>query len=488
MKQSFDLDNFESFLSEQADRHRMYANDRVWHNIQQSIHGIDRWPALTFASILTLAFFAVVLTISYPNRQLISNQQLSAQVNQLPDDKRVAVSSASKEALILDGQSVASTGISVLQNQANVRTENQAKALLVENKNVVNNNEAGGYTELASPDGQMHSIYTSSRPSEPSIPPTIESQTQSSSLIEFGHLPVSVLSQAKAAPNTSLIASPERYSFNNDLIEKAAEKHFVNTSIGYGPSLPAELNKNQSRWGIQVYATPSISYRYLLEDKKYLDDPSSINGPLAPYLTNSVNQFVRHKPKMGAEIGAAVLYQLSDNLRVKTGLQLNYREYGIEAYATSIPQPAVLALNRGNGIDSLVRYTNISAQSGYKPIELSSNFLQLALPVGFDLRLAQANKVGFYVAASGQLTWQLASNSYLISADYKNYVKQPDLDRRFNINTAIEAFISYDAGGVTWQAGSQIRYQLLPGSTTAYPVREHLVDYGFKVGVVKNLK
>jgi hypothetical protein len=191
---------------------------------------------------------------------------------------------------------------------------------------------------------------------------------------------------------------------------------------------------------------------------------------------------------MGAEIGAAVLYQLTDNLRVKSGLQLNYRQYGIEAYATAQMQPAILALDRGQGVDSVIRYTNISAQSGYKQLELSSNFLQLALPVGFDLRLAQANKVGFYVSASSQLTWQLSSNSYIISADYKNYLKQPDLDRRFNINTAVEAFVSFDAGGVTWQAGPQIRYQLLPGSTSAYPVREHLVDYGLKVGVVKTFK
>lgn len=76
MKHSFDLDNLESFLSEQADRHRMYANDRVWRNIQQSLHGTDKWPALTFVSILTLAFLAVVLTFSYPNKQLIDDRSL----------------------------------------------------------------------------------------------------------------------------------------------------------------------------------------------------------------------------------------------------------------------------------------------------------------------------------------------------------------------------------------------------------------------------
>jgi hypothetical protein len=102
--------------------------------------------------------------------------------------------------------------------------------------------------------------------------------------------------------------------------------------------------------------------------------------------------------------------------------------------------------------------------------------------------MAQFKNIGFYLAASGQLTYQLGNNSFVLSNDYKNYMKQPDLDRKFNINTAVEAFISFKAGGVTWQAGPQIRYQMLPGTTDAYPIREHLIDYGLKVGVVKTLK
>jgi hypothetical protein len=121
-------------------------------------------------------------------------------------------------------------------------------------------------------------------------------------------------------------------------------------------------------------------------------------------------------------------------------------------------------------------------------MNLSSNFLQIAIPVGFDMKIADTRSVDFYVSAAGQFTYQVASSYYVLSDDYKNYLKQPDIDRKFNINTAIEAFASFEAGGITWQAGPQIRYQLLPGSKDVYPIREHLIDYGFKVGVVKKLK
>ncbi|MCU0403408.1 MAG: hypothetical protein MUE99_02585, partial [Chitinophagaceae bacterium] len=83
MKHSFDLDNFESFLSEQADRHRMYPGDRVWRNIQENLHGTSRWPALTFGAILTMATLAIVLTITYPNRNLLENNPVAVKGSSL---------------------------------------------------------------------------------------------------------------------------------------------------------------------------------------------------------------------------------------------------------------------------------------------------------------------------------------------------------------------------------------------------------------------
>ncbi len=76
----------------------------------------------------------------------------------------------------------------------------------------------------------------------------------------------------------------------------------------------------------------------------------------------------------------------------------------------------------------------------------------------------------------------------MVSSDYKKYIQEPDLVRHFNLNTSLETFMSYKMGGVTWQAGPQIRYQILPGTTNDYPIHEHLIDFGFKIGVVKSLK
>ena len=60
---------------------------------------------------------------------------------------------------------------------------------------------------------------------------------------------------------------------------------------------------------------------------------------------------------------------------------------------------------------------------------------------------------------------------------------------KWNINTGIEAFMQFNGKkGISWQVGPQIRYQLLPGAVRSYPVREHLIDYGLKIGFVKTLQ
>jgi hypothetical protein len=82
----------------------------------------------------------------------------------------------------------------------------------------------------------------------------------------------------------------------------------------------------------------------------------------------------------------------------------------------------------------------------------------------------------------------LNNQAYLLSTNLRNYAKVPSLYRDFHINTAIEAFLSINMGSYKWNIGPQIRYQLLSSYKQNYPIKEHLYDYGFKVGVTKTLR
>jgi hypothetical protein len=70
----------------------------------------------------------------------------------------------------------------------------------------------------------------------------------------------------------------------------------------------------------------------------------------------------------------------------------------------------------------------------------------------------------------------------------KKYIKAPDLLSNLNLNTALETFLRWDVNNVQFQAGPQLRYQLFSNARGDYPIKEHLVDYGFRFGIVKTLR
>ena len=73
-------------------------------------------------------------------------------------------------------------------------------------------------------------------------------------------------------------------------------------------------------------------------------------------------------------------------------------------------------------------------------------------------------------------------------SDYTNYTKEPSLFRKWNANSAVEAFISYQLGKFRWQIGPQFRYQLFSTYTDKYPLKENLTEYGIKVGITKTIR
>src|SRR5881275_3077033 len=71
----------EDFLQKQADEHRMYPSDKLWRNIQLTLHGETRWPALTYISIFIIAALVVTTLLIKPEERLKKNVAVYAAVN-----------------------------------------------------------------------------------------------------------------------------------------------------------------------------------------------------------------------------------------------------------------------------------------------------------------------------------------------------------------------------------------------------------------------
>jgi hypothetical protein len=111
----------------------------------------------------------------------------------------------------------------------------------------------------------------------------------------------------------------------------------------------------------------------------------------------------------------------------------------------------------------------------------------LSIPIGAEWTVINKNRIQFNVAGSIQPTYVINNQSYMVSSDLKNYAQSPSLYRNFNLNTGFEAFITFRTGATKWNIGPQLRYQLMSSYKSEYPIKEHLMEYGFKLGMTRTL-
>ena len=210
-----------------------------------------------------------------------------------------------------------------------------------------------------------------------------------------------------------------------------------------------------------------------------------INSPLVQ--TPTFNQAVRHRPDIGLELGFTLNYSVTKKLQFKTGLQLNIRQYQIDTYESGA-NAATLALVNGGRVQTVSVMSSYTNNVGFRSAKLNNKVYQIALPVGLDYQLFRFKKFGIHTQATIQPTYNINNNVYLLSTDYANYAAGNDYVRKWNINTSAGIQFSYQKGNTIWQLGPQIRYQTLPTYNNPYPIKENLIDYGFRIGWSKQFK
>ena len=190
------------------------------------------------------------------------------------------------------------------------------------------------------------------------------------------------------------------------------------------------------------------------------------------------------------ETGVSLQYSFAKRLKLKAGLQLNYTRYNAHAFETNHPIATSITMNNeaDNYVYETFKTSNYSNASGLSPAKLHNETYQLSIPIGADFKLASVDNFSWYAGATIQPTILVYAKSFIISADRRSYVHDPSLLNRFNLNAGFETYISYKtASGYTWQLGPQYRTQIFSTNTKLYSVEERLLNFGFKVGVTKQL-
>lgn len=442
MSGQFNIDDLEEFIQREADKHRMYPNNQVWQNINEELHGRNRWPALTFTSTLICLFLIFGFIFFNPNKEL----------NNTP---RVTIANMDK-------------GSAIKAISTRIKNENRLPLVSVKDKL---NGSFQPFQSLAFDKGKKANDYE---------------VVLNTSLNRISSVEKETLKKEQVTTESPIFN-------NNDAKEQKFNLKFNSSEVKNVPPTKTEIakkdQKQKDKWSFVMYGGPSISYR-ILSQSDNSDSHIPYNPVLAGSPTQNVNDFVRQHPSYGAQIGMLLQYSINDRLRIKGGLQISYRHYTMDAYNSS-NQKAILLLNRSTYFDTIITNSNIrniSDQFSDKSITLSNHYIQIGLPIGLDWTFKSTKKLNLHAGLAFQSTYQINKNIYLISSDYNHYVKTPSLMRRWNFNVETELLAEFKIGKTNWLAGPQIKYQLLPSQVRNYSIQERLIDYGFKIGVVKHLK
>ncbi len=457
MERNFYNEEFEEFLKQKSDQYKMYPSDRVWNKVYKSIHRGRRWTAI---GIILLFITGAGLV----GREMLLNNY-------------------SNVAVQLDKSITLQTGISLSNHIKN--QPDQLQDIVINNTlskaNVVHRKYSNGQQFSNIPAELIISDNSIVSKERNILAPVLSLPAAESIALQFNNsgTPTFIAKKNQLITITGKSLPISGRIKTVKVSEKKEENNPTLTIQNYNGSIGAG---RVYKWSLQLYASPIVSYRRLSN----LNNKPEGNVPVAINYAGNLDGYLHHKPAIGFEIGTKVQYEISKSLHLYAGAQLNYSRYYIDAYNYHA-EKASIALNTPRAVDTVSNYTNIRNFDGYSPEQLQNQYFQLSVPLGAELKLLGNRRLQLSIAGAIQPTYLISSNSYLISSDYKNYIQNPDLARKFNVHTNFEAFVSYQLGGLKWQIGPQFRYQLFSSYSDKYPIREYLTEFGIKLGITKTI-
>jgi len=521
MESNFYSDEFEQLIKGKTEQYKMYPSEKVWKGVHGSLHTKRKWFIMGMSLLITgILVFA--------GKELIAPSGRSALAKKLPavstaagGSAKTATESLPAPALRAFHNNIASSSTGKHNDQSeDAGTEDQPyKGITITVSHLV----------ISQPDLSEFLSHAVRLPAEvPSLPVTAAARTAAAIPAEDrvttaqgaengGLNDNETWATARADAHITRVARNNTPSKNNlaatrsvvpdpvgdrealtdsagmtvkntvNFTESIADQQRINWLADYAV-YNLRVAPKRGRKFLQLYMSPTVNYRALsggsLASKSLIQ-----NIPLAPFHLGDAKNYVDHNPSLGFEVGGILQYRLTRNLTVKGGLQFSFSRYTIKAYASS-PQQATIALNSYYGyyLDSVTATSNIGNFGGKTQVSLNNDYYQLSAPVGFELRIMGNERLQLNLGATIQPTYLLNTNSYMLTTDYTNYIKEPSLLRRWNVNGGLEAFLSYKTrSGLRWQVGPEFRYQLLSSYDSQYPIHEHLKGYGIKFGIVKSL-
>jgi hypothetical protein len=477
MEHGYDND-IERLLRENVDDYRMYPSPGVWNGVYERLHGRRR---ILITGAISLCLLLLLL-IMYRERRNVTEAPVAARTVKPGGNETGAAAQNTANNVV----SIAALPQQLPLNQpASLRLP--AEISQIRERHPLNTNAAAGTaveTDVLPPAVALRSEENEVFAEKEN---THELLAGKAGVRRFSSK-AGTVSAAETGTDGILnnIITPEALIADNTNTDRelqniqtaaAAEKKIQSAPVAKDKTVKTFFSKAKNSSFAQFYVSPSISYRRLYDSR--LKGRTSAGGDL--------DKAVFHRPDMGLEAGVAWLLPVDSRLRIKAGLQFNYNRYNIKASATFWEPVTINASNRDVTIATPYR----NRPDGVFPQWLENSNLQVSIPLGFEVAISGSDKAQLNIGATLQPSYLLRDKSYILSSDLKSYASSEELSkynpqdyliRRLNVNAGIEAFITVNTGKSRWQFGPQFRYQLFSSYNKANPIKERLIDYGFKIG------
>jgi hypothetical protein len=479
-------DELEQFLQEEVKQHRMYPSDHIWRNIRTELHGNKAWPALTFISLFIITALTISTLLNNHPVQLVSRSSITALPKPAQPAQNLSMTVADKAVDKNYFEKIAPEQITA-ETFAGLKENN-----VIADQGIIAVNTFDNVQPIGTQMPADHLRLTEKTNTHAPVSSLQQQLTIAPSFIAKEEAPVANTLMPTTEP-PAMNVQPAQQTTAKATDAHATPDDFFKDFRFVGNTEPQKKN---SKFGFQFYVTPSTSYRRLSDDKvKEIIQPAAaaVSGNQTLSLnysayTSDVNSVVRHRPAVGMEMGFAVLYNMSSRLKLKTGVQLNIRQYHIETFQSLTNDLTSLSLINYRGVETVNFYSQYNNNTGYRKTELDNKVYQVSVPIGIQWEVIQGRHFGITTEASVQPTMTLNNNTYLLSTDYKHYTDGNEFIRKWNINTSLGLNLSYKVGSTSWQIGPQIRYQHLPTYSNIYPIKEYLLDYGVRLGFTKQIR
>lgn len=456
---------FERFLKENADNHRLYPSEAIWNNIHNRLHTRKRWYVVGLSLLFLTAFTVTAVMLT---DQGSSHKKLAATINTAAEKENAGKIEAIKPLpLPLQNNPAQKRKLASPDNQH----DNYfiATHLYEENTASVAQELKTAATSLAMQE-EEHALFAavSHKPLEKVNPAAASAQLE---------IPAITPIQPPPAEENKLEESQEKL-VNLQWMEEASPLTIESVTNSY------ERQKHSPRFRWQLHFTPTISYRSLKEDQKFIAQARMNLSNMPAAATPDLENVINHRPDLGMQFGISGTYPLGKRLDWITGIQFNASKYDIKAFNYPTEVATIALVNSWGGPTAVSTVTSFRSNGFMSRAKwLRNYYYSISIPLGLEWRVLGKKHNHWGISATVQPTYVVGNRSYIISMDYQNYAEVPYLIRKWNLNLAFETYAKFNLGKKDFRIGPQVRYQAFSSFKKGYPVQEHLYDFGVKLGM-----